>query len=119
MASMNFSSGKQYVRPPQRGIFPLDHFSECKPQKESYLTCLKSPTAKSQHNKCREFSKQYLECRMEKELMAKEDLNDMGYSEEARLKEGQAVEYDKKKEREGYTAGKHIGVSTMKYWWQK
>ena len=30
MASMNFSSSKQYVRPPQRGIFPLDHDGECK-----------------------------------------------------------------------------------------
>mmetsp|Transcript_4353 Transcript_4353/g.9801 ORF Transcript_4353/g.9801 Transcript_4353/m.9801 type:complete len:99 (+) Transcript_4353:779-1075(+) len=30
MSSMNFSGGKQYIRPPQRGIFPLDHDSECK-----------------------------------------------------------------------------------------
>ena len=32
MASMNFSSGKQFVKPPQRGIFPLDHDAECKPK---------------------------------------------------------------------------------------
>lgn len=31
MSSMNFSGGKQYVKPPQRGIFPLDHDAECKP----------------------------------------------------------------------------------------
>jgi len=31
---MNFSSGKQFVRPPQRGIFPLDHDSECKKHME-------------------------------------------------------------------------------------
>ena len=31
MASMSFSGGKQMVRPPQRGIFPLDHEAECKP----------------------------------------------------------------------------------------
>lgn len=30
MASMNFSAGKQFVKPPQRGIFPLDHDAECK-----------------------------------------------------------------------------------------
>jgi hypothetical protein len=27
---MNFSGSKQVIRPPQRGIFPLDHESECK-----------------------------------------------------------------------------------------
>ena len=27
---MNFSTAKQYVRPPQRGIFPLDHDGECR-----------------------------------------------------------------------------------------
>ena len=32
MASMNFSAGKQFVKPPQRGIFPLDHDAECKPK---------------------------------------------------------------------------------------
>lgn len=31
MSSMNFSSSKQNIKPPQRGIFPLDHDSECKP----------------------------------------------------------------------------------------
>lgn len=28
--SMNFSSSKQFVNPPLRGIFPLDHDAECK-----------------------------------------------------------------------------------------
>lgn len=31
VSSMNFSGGKQHVKPPQRGIFPLDHDAECKP----------------------------------------------------------------------------------------
>lgn len=30
MSSMSFSAGKQFVKPPQRGIFPLDHDAECK-----------------------------------------------------------------------------------------
>lgn len=34
MSSMNFSTSKQYVRPPQRGIFPLDHDAECRPYME-------------------------------------------------------------------------------------
>ena len=111
---MNFSSSKQFVRPPQRGIFPLDHFAECKSEKEIYLDCLKESS--QQHNKCREFSKKYLECRMEKELMAKENLDDLGYSEEAKV--SNAKEYDKSKEKQGFVAGKHIEKSTVQWWWQ-
>jgi cytochrome c oxidase assembly protein subunit 19 len=75
MASMNFSSSKQWVKPPQRGIFPLDHDKECKEYMEIYLSCLKRE--QQQHNKCRELSKDYLQCRMDRQLMAKEDLNDV------------------------------------------
>jgi len=70
---MNFSASKQVVRPPQRGIFPLDHYAECKPVMKEYLSCLKD--AKDKHHMCREISRQYLECRMERDLMAKEDLD--------------------------------------------
>jgi hypothetical protein len=80
-----------------------------------YLQCLKESS--QQHNKCREFSKRYLECRMEKELMAKENLEDLGYSEDAKVIN--AKEYDKSKEKQGYVAGKHIDKSTMKWWWDK
>lgn len=75
MASMNFSSSKQWVKPPQRGIFPLDHDRECKEYMETYLACLKRE--QQQHNKCRELSKDYLQCRMDRQLMAKEDLNNV------------------------------------------
>lgn len=54
---------------------------------------------------------------MEKELMAKENLEDLGYSEEAKVIN--AKEYDKSKEKQGYVAGKHIDKSTMKWWWDK
>ena len=53
---------------------------------------------------------------MSRELMAKEDLNNMGYSEAAQVKI--AVEYDKSKERNGYIAGKHMDAPS-KWWWQK
>ena len=75
MASMNFSSSKQFVRPPQRGIFPLDHDAECKAPMEAYLSCLQSN--KDQHCQCRDLSKDYLQCRMDRQLMAKEDLNEV------------------------------------------
>jgi cytochrome c oxidase assembly protein subunit 19 len=70
---MNFSTAKQTIKPPQRGIFPLDHDSECKPYKEKYLSCLKDVNDK--HHLCRELSKEYLQCRMDRNLMASEDLD--------------------------------------------
>eukprot|EP00913_Durusdinium_trenchii_P027461 g25756.t1 len=37
------SMGKRIMpgRPPDKGSFPLDHFSECSDLKEEYLRCLK------------------------------------------------------------------------------
>jgi len=75
---MNFSSAKQTVKPPQRGIFPLDHDAECKPFKEKYLSCLKEGGDK--HHLCRDFSKDYLQCRMDRNLMASEDLDRVRYA---------------------------------------
>ena len=75
MSSMNFSTSKQYVRPPQRGIFPLDHDAECKPFIEKYLACLNE--SNDVHHKCKPLSKDYLQCRMDKQLMSKENLNDV------------------------------------------
>ncbi|KAL7498479.1 hypothetical protein ACHAWT_006252 [Skeletonema menzelii] len=114
MASMNFSSAKQTIKPPQRGIFPLDHDAECKPFKEKYLNCLKKEADK--HHLCRDFSKEYLQCRMDRNLMASEDLDRLGFSKEATVEK--AVEYDKSKEKGGYVAGKHID-GRMKWWFQR
>jgi cytochrome c oxidase assembly protein subunit 19 len=75
MSSMNFSTPKQYVRPPQRGIFPLDHDSECKPFIEKYMSCLNE--ANDAHHKCKQLSKDYLQCRMDRKLMSKENLDDV------------------------------------------
>uniref|UniRef100_A0A7R9VJK0 CHCH domain-containing protein n=1 Tax=Pseudictyota dubia TaxID=2749911 RepID=A0A7R9VJK0_9STRA len=111
---MNFSASKQFVKPPQRGIFPLDHEAECKPYMEKYLECLKEE--RNKHHKCRDLSKEYLQCRMDRQLMANEDLDKMGFSKEAEVKN--AEEYDKSKEREGYVAGKHID-KPMKWWFQR
>ena len=75
MSSMNFSTSKQYVRPPQRGIFPLDHDSECKPFIEKYLECLND--SNDMHHKCKQLSKDYLQCRMDRKLMSEENLDDV------------------------------------------
>lgn len=107
-------SSKQVVRPPQRGIFPLDHMAECRETMQRYLDCLQAH--KDVHHQCRDLSRQYLECRMERGLMSRENLDDMGYGDDKRV-EG-AQEYDKAKERGGFTAGKHIS-SQEKWWFQR
>ncbi|KAL7529434.1 hypothetical protein ACHAXR_002964 [Thalassiosira sp. AJA248-18] len=98
MSSMNFSSSKQTIKPPQRG---------------KYISCLKDQHDK--HHLCRELSKEYLQCRMDRQLMASENLDQLGFSEDAKVES--AVEYDKSKEKEGFIAGKHID-GRMKWWFQ-
>lgn len=63
--------------PPEKGVFPLDHLHECDLEKKDYLACLKSTGFQSE--KCRQFSKKYLECRMERNLMAKQDMSELGF----------------------------------------
>ncbi|GLJ29880.1 hypothetical protein SUGI_0590630 [Cryptomeria japonica] len=65
--------------PPEKGVFPLDHLHECDLEKKTYMVCLKSNNNKSE--KCRDFSKKYLECRMERNLMAKQDISELGFPE--------------------------------------
>ncbi|XP_066361889.1 dolichol-phosphate mannose synthase subunit 2-like isoform X1 [Miscanthus floridulus] len=52
--------------PPEKCVFPLDHLHECDLEKKDYLSCLKSTGFQSE--KCRLFSKKYLECRMERQM---------------------------------------------------
>jgi cytochrome c oxidase assembly protein subunit 19 len=112
MSSSSMGSAKQIVRAPQRGIFPLDHYSECRPNMESYLQCLKEN--RDTHHKCKDLSKDYLQCRMDRELMSVENLDNMGYGHTV---EG-ATEYDSAKEKAGFVAGKHISRES-KWWWER
>lgn len=66
--------------PPEKGVFPLDHFQECQHVMKEYMLCLK--VNKHEAEKCRHLSKQYLECRMERNLMAKQDLSELGFKED-------------------------------------
>ncbi|XP_062087548.1 uncharacterized protein LOC133794346 [Humulus lupulus] len=66
--------------PPEKGVFPLDHMHLCDLEKKEYLSCLKSYGHQS--DKCRSFSKKYLQCRMEKNLMAKQDMSELGFGKE-------------------------------------
>ncbi|OMJ29043.1 Cytochrome c oxidase assembly protein COX19 [Smittium culicis] len=62
--------------PPDRGSFPLDHDGDCKDYMLRYMECIKGT---SEHSKCRELSKAYLECRMKNGLMDKTDFKQLGF----------------------------------------
>ncbi|KAM0034691.1 hypothetical protein Hdeb2414_s0015g00437831 [Helianthus debilis subsp. tardiflorus] len=66
--------------PPEKGVFPLDHLHLCDLEKKEYIGCLKTSGHKSEI--CRSFSKKYLECRMAKNLMAKQDMQELGFWKE-------------------------------------
>eukprot|EP00286_Rhodomonas_abbreviata_P005958 CAMPEP_0181325064 /NCGR_PEP_ID=MMETSP1101-20121128/20711_1 /TAXON_ID=46948 /ORGANISM="Rhodomonas abbreviata, Strain Caron Lab Isolate" /LENGTH=103 /DNA_ID=CAMNT_0023433317 /DNA_START=74 /DNA_END=382 /DNA_ORIENTATION=+ len=78
MASMGGASANraQSVSAPDKGSFPLDHFNECKAAMEKYLACMKKN--ENAHALCRDETKAYLDCRMQKGLMAKEKLDNFG-----------------------------------------
>ncbi|KLO20475.1 hypothetical protein SCHPADRAFT_816202 [Schizopora paradoxa] len=64
------------VNPPDRGSFPLDHFAECKNQMMTYLNCLRQQGQNSAP--CRILVKDYLECRMSKGLMERDEWRNLG-----------------------------------------
>lgn len=68
------------ARPPDKGSFPIDHLSECKKTMIDYLKCLKD--YKFEGDKCRDLSKAYLKCRMDNNLMAKEEWKYLGFKDE-------------------------------------
>ena len=59
--------GRQQVRPPINGVFPLDTKGKCRQFAQLYLECLKKNEFES--SSCRELEKIYLECRKDNDLM--------------------------------------------------
>ncbi|KAJ5587794.1 uncharacterized protein N7459_003559 [Penicillium hispanicum] len=62
--------------PPERGSFPLDH-DECKHIISGYLKCIKSKQG-TNDEACRRLAKDYLACRMDKNLMAPDNFKNLG-----------------------------------------
>ena len=79
MASNVFGSKKFNPVPPEKGSFPLDREGECKKFYAKYMICLIEH--KNSASECKEESKSYLECRMDKGLMARESWSKLGYAE--------------------------------------
>lgn len=75
--------------PPERGSFPLDHDHECSSIMAQYLDCLKIVKGNNAPN-CRLLAKSYLNCRMENQLMEKDDWKNLGLPDDE--KSGENVE---------------------------
>jgi len=68
MSAFGSPGGRQAVSkpiPPERGSFPLDHDAECQSIIKHYLKCLRSHRGVNE-DECRELSKSYLQCRMDR-----------------------------------------------------
>jgi len=71
---------KQFIpTAPIKGSFPLDHDGLCKTEMVDYMICLNK--YRGQNEECRDVAKKYFECRMENQLMDKEEWNKLGYGD--------------------------------------
>ena len=66
-------SGLARPVPPERGSFPLDLEGKCKHLVLAYINCIKKG------EKCREISKEYLQCRMDNDLMVTDKFENLGF----------------------------------------
>ncbi|KAF2428820.1 hypothetical protein EJ08DRAFT_554504, partial [Tothia fuscella] len=90
MSTFGSPGGQQKIFkpiPPERGSFPLDHEGECKNLMSSYLRCLRAQRG-TNAPECRLHAKDYLQCRMERNLMAPDEMKNLGFKEEVAGKEG-------------------------------
>lgn len=76
-------TSSQQAKPPEKGVFPLDHFDECKEEKARYLRCVDESASQDQDGvvvseRCSGEARKYLECRMKKGLMAEQKLDGLG-----------------------------------------
>lgn len=76
MSSMTFSQKSFNPTPPEKGSFPLDHEGVCRKLMINYMKCLH--LNRNNNSACRAESKEYLGCRMDNNLMAKEEWNKLG-----------------------------------------
>jgi cytochrome c oxidase assembly protein subunit 19 len=81
MASNVFGAKMFKGSPPEKGTFPLDHDGECKAPYLRYMVCLSDN--KNSASICRQETKDYLDCRMQRGLMLKDDWKNLGFKDEA------------------------------------
>ncbi|PVH72932.1 hypothetical protein DL98DRAFT_552886 [Cadophora sp. DSE1049] len=86
--------------PPERGSFPLDHDGECKDVMMSYLSCIKRVKGLNDPE-CRLQAKEYLSCRMDRNLMAKDEFKNLGFGDDKEKDKGKGIVKPKKDEEQG------------------
>ncbi|GBG33053.1 Pterin-4-alpha-carbinolamine dehydratase [Hondaea fermentalgiana] len=107
---MAYLGGAVQAVPPEKGSFPLDHKAECKQPMVEFLTCLKEN--KNKHHLCKNLSKSYLECRIQRGLMQEENLDDLGFRYNVEIDDEKLASLEaEKKERKGF----YGGLSAVKY----
>lgn len=79
MSSMTFGQKKFTPTPPERGSFPLDRENVCKKFMISFMICLKDNEGLNE--KCRKDALRYFKCRMDNDLMEKQEFDKLGYTE--------------------------------------
>lgn len=79
--SSGLSGGFASPSPPAKGSFPLDHLSECREFARAYHKCLQNN--RSQTNACRKLAREYLQCRMQRGLMAEDSWQTLGISRDS------------------------------------
>lgn len=82
MSSYIFSQKVFTPIPPEKGSFPLDHEGVCKRLMIKYMRCLIENN--NENTMCRDIIKEYLSCRMDNELMAREEWSSLGFSDEVK-----------------------------------
>jgi len=105
-----FGGSRNKVKPPERGVFALDHAAECKVDMKAYLACLRDN--KQDHFPCKEFSRKYLQCRMDKDLMAEEPLDNLGLGDSKKyIRVQPKKDLGTHKESKGFVAGTGVAPS--------
>ncbi|KAI9332697.1 hypothetical protein BDR26DRAFT_806299 [Obelidium mucronatum] len=74
----NFQRTNIKAIPPERGAFPLDIEGLCKKQFTEYMACM-NEQKRGQHSACRDLSKSYIECRMQRNLMEQDRMENIGF----------------------------------------
>jgi cytochrome c oxidase assembly protein subunit 19 len=77
LPAQNKSAGVR-PKPPDKGSFPIDHFNDCTEIHDKYMQCLKRN--KNDNMSCRYIAKDYLQCRMDHNLMAQETMTNLGFT---------------------------------------
>lgn len=95
---------------PEKGSFPLDHFSECTSIFKEYVKCLKDH--QNDNRSCKLLSKSYIECRIENGLMAPDEMDRLGFGVDAMNSavESKKIEEDLKLLNEKRHAEGYVGM---------